>query len=123
MPAIATGQTGVIMQVPVKTRSGATFLVEVEESASAGARTVDTGVEPMGYAMGARQIEPTMFAKAVDVIQSVTQEVTEGLLRTEPRPSEVEMTVNIGFDASGNVWIFKGGTKANVQLLVRWKLS
>jgi hypothetical protein len=63
-----------------------------------------------------------MFAKAVDVIQSVTQEVTEGLLRTEPRPSEVEMTVNIGFDASGNVWIFKGSTKANVQLLVRWKL-
>lgn len=111
------------MQVPVKTRSGATFLVEVEESASQDARVVDASVEPMGYAMGARQVEPTMFAKAVEVIQSVTQEVTEGLLRTEPRPNEVEMTVNIGFDASGNVWIFKGGTKASVQLLVRWKLS
>jgi len=112
------------MQVPVKTKSGTTFLVEVEESAPPGTRGgVDASVGPTGRAMGARNLEPTMFAKAVDVIQSVTQEVTEGLLDTKPRPSEVEMTVNIGFDASGNVWIFKGGAKATLQLVVRWKLS
>jgi hypothetical protein len=112
------------MQVPVKTKSGTTFLVEVEESASPGTRAVvDPGVGPAGRAMGSRHLEPTLFTKAVEVIQSVTQDVTEGLLGTKPRPSEVEMTVNIGFDASGNVWIFKGGTKATLQLVVRWKLS
>jgi hypothetical protein len=110
------------MQVPVKTKSGETFLVEVEESTSSGTRAADAGVNPAGSAMGTRHVEPTMFSKAVDVIQSVTQEVAEGLLSTKPRPSEVEMTVNIGFDASGNVWIFKGGTKAALQLQVRWKL-
>jgi Trypsin-co-occurring domain 1 len=110
------------MQVPVKTKSGTTFLVEVEESAAPGTRgAVDPGVDPAGRAMGGK-LEPTLFTKAVEVIQSVTQEVTEGLLGTKPRPSEVEMTVNIGFDAGGNVWIFKGSTKAALQLVVRWKL-
>jgi hypothetical protein len=111
------------MQVPVKTKSGTTFLVEVEESASPGTRAVvDPGVGPTGRAMGAGKLEPTLFTRAVEVIQSVTQEVTEGLLATKPRPNEVEMTVNIGFDAGGNVWIFKGSTKAALQLVVRWKL-
>jgi hypothetical protein len=109
------------MQVPVKTKSGATFLVEVEESAT-GTRAMDLGLEPTGRAMGAK-VEPTMFSKAIEVVQSVTEEVAEGLMKTEPRPSEVEMTVNIGFDAGGNVWIFKGSTKAALQLLVRWKLT
>ena len=111
------------MELPVKTKSGATFLVEVEDSASTtpGA-LVDVNLGPSGQAMGARSVEPTMFSRAVDVIQSVSQEVTEALLATEPRPSEVEMTVNIGFDASGNVWIFKGGTKASLALVVRWKM-
>lgn len=111
------------MELPVKTRSGTRFLVEVEESAPPAAGSlVDTNLGPTGHAMGARDVEPTMFTKAVDVIQSVTQEVTEALLATEPRPSEVELSVNIGFDASGNVWIFKGGTKASLALVVRWKL-
>lgn len=111
------------MELPVKTRSGTTFLVEVEDSAQPAAGSlVDTNLGPTGHAMGARSVEPTMFTKAVDVIQSVTQEVTEALLATEPRPSEVEMTVNIGFDAGGNVWIFKGSTKASLALVVRWKL-
>lgn len=111
------------MQVPVKTKSGATFLVEVEESTPAGTRAVDGSLGPAGRAMGEPGVKPAMFAKAVEVIQSVTEEVAEGLLSTKPRPSEVEMTVNIGFDASGNVWIFKGSTKAALQLLVRWKMS
>lgn len=110
------------MELPVKTRSGATFFVEVEESTRAPGSLVDTNLGPGGQAMGVRSVEPTMFSRAVDVIQSVSQEVTEALLATEPRPSEVEMTVNIGFDASGNVWIFKGGTKASLELVVRWKL-
>lgn len=110
------------MQVPVKTKSGATFLVEVEESAT-GPRAVDFDLSPEGRAMGAGKVEPTMFSKAIEVVQSVTEEVAEGLMQTEPRPSEVEMTVNIGFDAGGNVWIFKGSTKAALQLLVRWKLT
>lgn len=112
------------MELPVKTKSGATFLVEVEErTAPAPGALVDANLGPAGQAMGARDIEPTMFARAVDVIQSVSQEVTEALLATEPKPSEVEMTVNIGFDAGGNVWIFKGSTKASLALVVRWKLS
>jgi hypothetical protein len=113
------------MQVPVKTKSGATFLVEVEENAPPATRSsADPNRGPAGGgAMGKRDLEPTLFTKAVEVIQSVTQEVTDGLLATEPRPNEVEMSVNIGFDASGNVWIFKGGTKAALQLVVRWKLD
>jgi hypothetical protein len=111
------------MELPVKTRSGATFLVEVEERTTPATSTlVDTNLGPAGQAMGARNVEPTMFAKAVDVIQSVSQEVTEALLATEPRPSEVEMTVNIGFDAGGNVWIFKAEAKASLGLVMRWKL-
>lgn len=112
------------MHVPVKTKSGRFFLVETEESAAPATRPgADAGLVPEGHAMGARDVEPALFAKAVDVIQSVTEEVAEGLLGVEPRPSEIEMTVNVGFDASGNVWIFKGGTKATLQLVVRWKPS
>lgn len=111
------------MQVPVKTASGETFFVEVDADAQPSAPADPNLSHRGGNAMGrALDLEPTMFSKAVGVIQGVSQEVSNGLLRTEPRPSEVEMTLNIGFDAGGNVWIFKGSTSASLKLVLRWKL-
>lgn len=110
------------MHVPVKTKSGETFFVEVDAGAQPRAPADPNLVHRGGSAMGGPDLEPTMFSKAVGVIQSVCQEVSDGLLHTEPRPSEVEMTVNIGFDVGGNVWIFKGSTSASLKLVLRWKL-
>ncbi|WP_428265018.1 CU044_2847 family protein [Haliangium sp.] len=111
------------MPVEVKTKSGQTFFVETEAvSAPARGPSGDAVLLPDGQAMGVGDdLHPTMFDKAVGILQSVAQDVSDGLEGIDPRPTEVEMSVDIGFDASGNVWIFKGGTKASLRLVLRWK--
>jgi len=116
------------MQVPVKTATDQLFFVEVE-GVGVGSPSIlpadfDASLVPDGGAMGAadKVLDPTLFSRAVEVIQGLSQEVTAGLLRTDPRPSEVEMSLSLGFDASGNVWLLKGGAKANFELTLKWKL-
>ncbi|GAB4558286.1 MAG: hypothetical protein Tsb0020_03140 [Haliangiales bacterium] len=82
-----------------------------------GSLSVERGSKAMG------NLEPTMFNKAVAVIQNVAEEVSEGLLSVDPSPSEVELSVNIGFDAHGNVWLFRAGTNASLKMVLRWKLA
>jgi hypothetical protein len=125
------------MRVPVQTQGGQQFFVEVTSAANSGASVEpagdlghDLGHDPnLGPAtdVGAqgaadRVLNPTLFSKAVDVIRAVSHDVTSGLLDTNPRPSEVEIALGLGFDAGGNVWIFKGGAQANLKLVLRWKL-
>ncbi len=81
-----------------------------------GSLSVERGSKAMG------DLEPTMFNKAVAVIQNVAEEVSAGLLSVDPSPSEVELSVNIGFDARGNVWLFRAGTNASLKMVLRWKL-
>ena len=111
------------MEVPVKTRSGETFYVQVDEEAQPGP-VGDANVMPEGHAMGlgGAVLDTSLFSRAVGVIREVSEEVTEGLMSTHPRPSEVELSLNLGFDASGNVWIFKGGASASLRLVLKWRL-
>ena len=77
-----------------------------------------------GNAMGGDADVPgaSLFSKAVDVIKGVSEDVSSGLLQSDPRPSEVELSLNLGFDAGGSVWILKGNTKASLQLKLKWSL-
>lgn len=117
------------MRVPVKTHAGTTFFVEVDAAApdapsAPGLPDASDAPElaPDGAAMGAPRIDTALFARAVEVVQSVSQDLSEGLLATEPRPSSVELALDLGFDAQGNVWIFRGGAKASLKLTLRWNL-
>lgn len=117
------------MDVPVKTQSGQMFFVQVDAEARPSSDSAvgggDANLGPQGggaMGRGDEVLDATLFSKAVAVIQGVSQDVTAGLMATDPRPSEVELSLNLGFDASGNVWIFKGGASANLKLVLRWKL-
>lgn len=111
------------MEVPVKTRSGQTIYVQVDEEARPGPAG-DDNLVPEGHGMGLGDavLDTSLFSRAVDVVRDVSEEVTAGLMSTHPRPSEVELSLNLGFDASGNVWIFKGGASASLRLMLKWRL-
>ncbi len=134
--------------IPVTTEAGAAFFVEVDAQPTADAtgaslpsasvsedteRTLggsnDSDLRPKGGHMegvskkdAAAIPGATAFSSAVRVVKSVSEEITEGLMDTGRPPAEVELSLNLGFDASGNVWIFKGGTRASFRLVLKWKV-
>lgn len=118
------------MQVPVKLKDGPLFFVEVEESrVMTPSQAVDRALGPQGgndlgsHDLAERVLDPSLFGKAVDVVKHVSQEMTSGLLRDNPAPPhEVELSLSLGFDAGGNVFLFKGGANASLQLTLKWKL-
>lgn len=117
------------MEVPVKTRSGQMFFVQVDAEAkpafTGDAEVVDPNRLPQGggeMGSGHGLLDATLFSRAVEVIKDVSEDVTAGLMSSNPRPSEVELSLNLGFDASGNVWIFKSGASANLKLVLKWRM-
>lgn len=143
--------TEIPRMIQARTRSGKSFYIEVE-SRSSGAlepaghdpaadppdapgpdsevsrsgdvtRSGDSDLFQGGDAQGSSRVLRTdLFVKAVDVLRDVSQEVTNGLLASDPRPSKVQLSLDLGFDAGGNVWILKGGARATMRLMLEWAL-
>ncbi|MEM9488518.1 MAG: CU044_2847 family protein [Myxococcota bacterium] len=85
----------------------------------------DDAIQPRGKPMEGSEFlgeRTELFRGAVDVIKDISESVTDGLLNAENRPSEVSLTLDVGFDAGGNVWLFKAGARANMRLQLKWRL-
>ncbi|MCG8417582.1 MAG: hypothetical protein MJE77_06510 [Proteobacteria bacterium] len=117
--------------IEVVTSDGERFFVQVDESAEpepqvrrGAARSTTPPIRGLERAEKAadRVLQSELFARAAVVIKEVSQDVTSGLLETNPRPSEVQLSLDLGFDAGGNVWIFKGGARASMRLTLKWDL-
>ncbi len=117
--------------VEVTTSNGQLFFVEIDEGeveSADGQQGADGDLARelgmKGKAMGSvdKVLKKTTFSKAVDVIQSLAEEVSNGLLAAEPRPNEVELGLNLSFGAGGNVWLLKGSANANLKVLLKWKM-
>ena len=117
-------------KIEAKTKDGKSFFIEIEADeaapASASGSTRRSSGMGEGTGMGApdRVLKKTdtMFSKAVEIIKSVSQDVSSGLLESNPRPSEVELSLDLGFDAGGDVWILRGSAKASMRLSLKWNL-
>lgn len=118
--------------VPVRTSNGELFFVQVDEEPATPSVSQDDrallGADPLtprGMAMGSGEsvLKEELFTKAVKVIRGVASELTDGLQKANPKPSEVELSLNLGFDAGGNVWLFKGGANAALRLTLKWRLT
>jgi len=119
-------------KIPVETAGGTRFYVQVEAEegpggALDGGEGVDASLMPRGSdtrAMGPadKVLQTSMFRKAVTVIQDISQEVASSLEQTRPAPSEVQLSLDLGFDAGGNVWLLKGSARASLRLVLKWNM-
>ena len=132
--------TAIPPKIQARTQSGKSFYIEVEaQSGPAPAQAPDSaGAEPDGddeevtrgdgglfhggQAQGSRVLRTDLFVKAVDVLREISEDVTTGLLDSNPRPSKVQLGLDLGFDAGGNVWILKGGARATMRLTLEWAM-
>ena len=128
-------------QIQVKTASGAVFYVEAEPGSPAPASPAQAsavnadGLDEdqreflegkergaMGAKAASKVLEETVFSKAVGVIRGLVEDVSEGLMAANPRPSQVELEFSLGMGASGSVMIFKGNANAAFKLKLTWKM-
>ena len=125
-------------KIQSQTKGGQTFFIQVDDDDAEAAAASgpagdssgqitrggdnDSGLRPKGVAQGEGVLRTDLFAKAVTVIQDLSQDVSNSLLEINPKPSEVQLSLALGFDAGGSVWILKGSAKATMTLALKWKL-
>jgi hypothetical protein len=120
------------MYLPVKLKDGGEVYVEVAPTPGAVAAARESDLVLEGHAMGGAeraagiaQKAEKQFADAVQVAQSIAEEVDEGLVKKEGasrRLSEVAVELSLGFTAQGNVFVAQTGASAALKLTLKWSL-
>lgn len=121
------------MYLPIKLKNGKIFHVEVAAQPVAPAQLVAPALDPdiftggpaAGVSATASDMAEEHFGEAVGIVEGIALEVSERLVREDSthRLSEVELELELGFDATGKVLIFaEASASASLKLKLTWAL-
>lgn len=77
----------------------------------------------MNHKAARKVLDETTFEKAVGVMRGLVEDVSDGLMKANPRPDQIELEFSLGLGASGSVMIFKGSANATFKLKLSWKMQ
>ncbi len=111
------------MKLPVKLKNGTVFYVEAEPESGDVDPSLSSKGEQMGKVDDLAEVAEKKFGECLGVIEGIAQEVSDTLLNSDwpLKPDEVALDLNVGFDASGDVFFFKASSKTSLKLSLKWK--